>query len=289
MITTANKIRLAKLARSVVLGARAIAGKGVDAVVCRRGLRWGLDLNEGIDFSIFLLGGFELSTRKVFRRIVRPGMTVVDIGANVGAHTLPLAQMVGDAGKVVAVEPTDWAFRKLRANLALNPDLLERVIPLQAMLVGSSGEFLPDAIFSSWPLEARNPDNLHPVHLGRAMSTQGAEAVTLDDLLGRMCISNVDVIKLDVDGFELGVLKGASGVIAANKSIRIVMELAPYLFSEGPDSIEELLSVFQTHGLALSRLDDGAFLPMTSHEISNILPYGASMNVLACRKHAGDT
>jgi len=284
MITTKNKIRLARLARRLITGARAIGGKGSRAVFSRGGLRWDLDLNEGIDFSIYLLGGFELNTRKAFRLIIRPGMTVVDIGANIGAHTLPLAAMVGDTGRVIAVEPTDWAFRKLRVNLSLNPQLENRVSAVQAMLVGSTGVTLPESIYSSWPLTIRAQDNLHPVHLGCPMSTRGAVAVTLDDLIRQSDIQCVDVIKLDVDGFELGVLQGAQCVIRANEQISIIMELAPYLFNKGTDEMGQLLTIFQSNGLVLSRLDDGSLLPMSPREISNLLPHGASMNILVHRK-----
>jgi hypothetical protein len=134
-------------------------------------------------------------------------------------------------------------------------------------------------------LTADTSDALHPVHLGRPMSTQGAMAITLDDLLQQLEISKVDVIKLDVDGFELGVLQGAQGIISKNESIRIVMELAPYLFKEDSDEMGQILRLFQSHGLVLTRLDNCATLPMTTREITNILPHGASMNVMVCRKN----
>ncbi len=280
ILTTRTKIRLAKLVRKPVLGLRAIAGKGSETVVFRTGFRWNLDLNEGIDFAIYLLGGFELDTRQAFQKIVRPGMTVVDVGANIGAHTLPLAEMVGGTGRVVAVEPTEWAFHKLQTNLSLNPQLVGRVSAVQAMLVGSSSEVLPEAIYSSWPLEAAGHDDLHPVHLGAPMSTRGATAVTLDDLLMRLRVSKVDVIKLDVDGFELVVLQGAWKTIARNETIRIVMELAPYLFSEEKDEMGQLFRLFEQNRLVLTRLDNGDRLPMNPTEIAKLLPHGASMNVL---------
>ncbi len=285
MLTTKHKIFIAKLAQSLITAVRTLFRKEQNTIVTRRGLRWNLDLGEGIDFAIYLLGGFELETRKAFARIVHPGMTVIDIGANIGAHTLPLAEMVGVDGKVIAVEPTDWAFHKLKTNLALNSRIINRVIPVQAMLVGSSNEALPDAIYSSWPLTAETSKDLHPVHLGRPMSTQGAKAITLDDLLQQLEISKVDVIKLDVDGFELGVLQGSQGIISKNESIRIVMELAPYLFNEELDEMGQILRLFQSHGLVLTRLDNGELLPMTIREITNILPHGASMNVMVCRKN----
>ena len=149
--------------------------------VTRGGLRWRLDLREGIDLSIYLLGSFEPSVTKSYRRLVAPGDVVLDIGANVGSHTLPLARAVGDTGRVVAFEPTGWAFAKLRANLALNRELSTRVTAEQVMLVSPDESTLPTAIYSSWPLAAGS--ELHPVHRGRLMSTDEARAVTLDEYL----------------------------------------------------------------------------------------------------------
>ncbi len=284
MLTTKKKMYLAKFARMLIVGLRALLGEGSKTIVSRNGLRWNLDLNEGIDFSIYLLGGFELDTRKLFRQIVRPGMTVVDIGANIGAHTLPLAEMVGNSGSVIAIEPTGWAFRKLQGNLALNPHLINRVTAVQAMLIGSDGDCLPESIYSSWPLKTEIEDSYHPIHLGRLMSTQGTQAVTLDSLMAQLDISTIDVIKLDVDGFELGVIQGARKVISANKDIRIVMELAPYLLDKEKDEIGQLLAILQKNGLILSLLNSGDTLPMTTQDMADLLPHGASMNVLAHRK-----
>ena len=284
MLTTKNKIRLAKIVNKLVIGLRTLIGKGPKAIVQRKGLYWSLDLNEGIDLAIYLLGGFELDTRKAFKRIVQPGMTVVDIGANIGAHTLPLAEMVGNTGRVISIEPTDWAFRKLQENLKLNPQLINRVTAVQAMLVGSDNEDLPSSIYSSWPLTATEAsDDFHPIHLGRLMSTEGTTFVTLDNLMKQLDVRTIDVIKMDVDGFELGVIKGALKVIDENKNMRIIMELAPYLFNNEKDELGELLSIFHNNGLVMSQLDSGTLLPTSPLEMANLLPHGASMNVLVYR------
>ena len=121
--------------------------------VKRHGIQWSLDLNEGIDFSIYLIGSFEPRTHRLYRKIIKPGQTVLNIGANVGSHTLPLAKLVGNYGRVVAFEPTAFAYGKLMVNIALNPKLSHRIIPKQAMLVAGSQARLEPALFSSWPLE----------------------------------------------------------------------------------------------------------------------------------------
>src|SRR5262249_37993601 len=153
----------------------------------------------GIDFSIYLLGGFEPRSIRLYSRLVKPGATVLDIGANVGAHTLPLARLVGPSGRVVAFEPTQYAINKLRANLDLNPTLSARVSICQVLLVAGEHALVPKQLYSSWPLfESQDP--LHPQHGGRLMDTVGAEAITLDEAMRKWALQQVHFIKLDVDG-----------------------------------------------------------------------------------------
>src|SRR5260370_23083912 len=129
MLTTKTKVSLAALAYKVVAMGRSAVGKDHRATVRRGGLRWSLDLNEGIDFSIYLLGAFERSTVSTLRKLVKPGDTVFDIGANIGAHTLGLARSVGARGHVLAFEPAAFAFPKLKRNLPLIPALPPPTLP----------------------------------------------------------------------------------------------------------------------------------------------------------------
>src|SRR5271169_5459592 len=153
MLTTKTKVSLAALTYKFIAVARAMAGKNDSAIVRRRGLMWHLDLSEGIDFSIYLLGAFERSTVVTLEKLVKSGDVVMDIGANIGAHTLGLARSVGPSGRVFAFEPTDFAFEKLKRNLALNPKLEARTFPRQVLLAAAPSEDAPEEIFASWPLE----------------------------------------------------------------------------------------------------------------------------------------
>src|SRR6185503_1773922 len=103
---TATKIKLASLVSQGVAGLRSLLGRGDVAAVRREGVLWSLDLKEGIDLALYL-GVFERSTRRALGDLVTDGMTVLDIGANIGAHTLYLTQKVGREGCVIAFEPTD--------------------------------------------------------------------------------------------------------------------------------------------------------------------------------------
>jgi hypothetical protein len=112
MLSTKSKIFIARVLLKPVIATRSLFRLPSSVITTRRGLTWSLDLTEGIDLAIFILGGFELKTLRRYKKLIREGDVVLDIGANVGSHTLPLAQLVGHAGKVFAFEPTAWAFEK---------------------------------------------------------------------------------------------------------------------------------------------------------------------------------
>src|SRR5262249_10499960 len=100
--------------------AKAVRSRVVQADV--DGARYELHLGEMIDLALYL-HQFEPDVRAAIRRITKPGMTVLDIGANIGAHTLLFSALVGPEGRVVAFEPTEFAYAKLEKNLSLNPGL----------------------------------------------------------------------------------------------------------------------------------------------------------------------
>ncbi len=243
--------------------------------VSRGGFRWRLDLREGIDLSIYLLGSFEPSVTRSYRRLVSAGDVVLDIGANVGSHTLPLARAVGDSGQVFAFEPTGWAFSKLEANLALNPDLRSRVTAEQVMLVSTDESTLPAAIYSSWPLSSAA--EVHPLHRGRLMSTDEARAVTVDEYVARSVTGRVSFVKLDVDGAEPVVLAGAATTIARDRPA-IMMEMAPCIYDD--DGFERIVDFLNEHRYRIEHLRTGRPLAADAAALRARIPDGSSMNVL---------
>ncbi len=278
MLTTHTKITLARLVQAPILAARNICGLGSYTRVKRRGIYWNLDLREGIDFAIFLLGAFEPDTLKVFRRLVHPGMTVLDIGANIGAHTLHLGRLVGTSGRVVAFEPTTWAFDKLMNNLALNPKISAQVTPRQVMLMGDSAQAVPENIPSSWPL--KSDQDVHPKLRGRDMATTGSIAMTVDSFLSQTKANKIDFIKLDVDGYECDVLSGMPGTLQKERPI-ILMELSPYVLIEKGHSIQKLMDILDSAGYRLFHLDGQTPLPWMACSLHDLVPDGAGINVLA--------
>ena len=278
VLSTSQKIKIARRLASAVRFGRRLAGRGSELVATRRGITWSLDLKEGIDLAIYVLGGFELQTLRRYPNFVHEGSVVLDIGANIGAHTLPLAQLVGASGKVITFEPTAWAFAKQMANIALNPALASRIVPNQVMLVARNSDPLPSAVYSSWPLESA--DDLHDQHYGRLMATQGCKKVTLDDFVQTHQLERVDLIKLDVDGNENEVLEGARQVIRSLRP-RIMLELAPYVYGAAGHRFNELLKDLWQSGYVLSEMASGNPLPADVEGVLRRIPKDGGLNALA--------
>jgi FkbM family methyltransferase len=279
MLSTHTKIKISRALSRIVRAARSLAGRHSKQVeVVRDGIKWRLDLEQGIDLAIYLLGAFERPTVNAYRKIVKHGDTVLDIGANLGPHTLHLARLVGDKGVVIAYEPTAYAVHKLRQNLALNPGLVQRVTVAQMMLTDSDDQIPEPEIYSSWPLNTEK--NLHAGHRGQLKSTEGSRALKLDSHLQSLNLKKVDFIKMDVDGFECHVLGGATTTLA-NCHPAILMELSPYLYSEHGKSLDDLLALLTRAGYSMFHLDGRSELPMESRRIHAMVPAGRSINVIA--------
>jgi FkbM family methyltransferase len=220
---------------------------------------------------------FERRTAIALGKLTEPASLVLDIGANIGAHTLTLAKLVGPKGRVMAFEPTNFAFRKLRRNLDLNPQLASRVETHHCFLTDHDGAQVPDAIYSSWPLAAG--DDLHAKHLGREMQTEEAQARSLDSILGERADRRVQLVKLDVDGYECDVLRGATAMLRDMRPV-FVMELSPYVLEERGASLEELLSYFIPNNYRFYHERTHKPLPSTAKELQRMVADGASMNVV---------
>lgn len=278
MLSTKSKIVIARVLLVPVITLRSLLGLPNKVVTSRRGLVWSLDLKEGIDLAIYVLGGFEVRTLRQYKRLINEGDVVLDIGANIGSHTLPLAKLVGLTGKVYAFEPTAYAFEKQHKNIALNPLLISRISSHQIMLTSTDSDSLPEAIYSSWPLESA--DDLHGVHHGRLMGTKGCMTSSLDTFVIDTNIERIDVIKLDVDGNECDVLAGANNVLIKWKP-KIMLELAPHVYDSSPQKFDQLLADLWALGYQLSNMSTGQSLPEDSTAIRSIIPKAGSLNALA--------
>jgi len=177
----------------------------------REGLMLYNPVDHYIGASIERYGEFSFFESQLFAQLCGPGDTVFDVGANIGAHTLALARMVGPRGFVYAFEPIRVIFNVLCANIALNGH--EHVQCLHAVAGRAPGmEYLPD-------LRHDEPGNF-----GSFGSTYFGEGrpvprMPLDTFAGA---EKITFVKIDVEGMEGEVIAGATDLIARHRPVLFV-------------------------------------------------------------------
>ena len=126
---TKQKIFIAKIISKIIIF---ILGKFI-VYVKRNEINWSLDLREGIDLTIFIFNNFEKSILEISQRLIgRKKIDIIDIGSNMGVHTLNFAEKFKNS-KIYSIEPTNYAFNKLINNINLNKKL-SNIYPHQLFL-----------------------------------------------------------------------------------------------------------------------------------------------------------
>lgn len=179
------------------------------------GYRVRLDLSEAIQRWIWL-GAFEPQETALVRGWLRPGMTFVDVGANVGYFSLLAASLVGERGRVYALEPSPYAYARVAATVRAN-----RMPQVHAFQMGLSAG--PGELALYLPPESAN------FHSPTMSASSGGEPVSvpvrrLDAALDEWAVETVDLIKVDVEGHEPFVFAGASEVLATGRIRAVLVE-----------------------------------------------------------------
>jgi FkbM family methyltransferase len=154
-----------------------------------------------------ILGGFEDTEQSFIQRFLRQGMTVVDIGAHHGFYTLLASIKTGPRGRVLAFEPSLREREKLSRHLRLNRC---RNVSVFDYALGSA-EGLADLFLVEGTETGCN--SLRPPNVSQPTRRLPVKVATLDACLRSMGIERVDFVKLDVEGAELDVLKGATQLL----------------------------------------------------------------------------
>lgn len=152
--------------------------------------------------SLIFYGEYSEGEVEIFAELVKPGDTVLEVGSNIGAHTVPLAQMAGAEGAVYAVEAQRLAYQTLCGNVALNA--LASVKAFHAA-AGAEAGMIGVPMLDPW-----RDQNFGGLELGAEdASFEAVPVVKIDDWL----LQDLALLKVDVEGMELDVLRGARSTI----------------------------------------------------------------------------
>ncbi|WP_399897172.1 FkbM family methyltransferase [Streptomyces sp. BBFR51] len=233
-------------------------------VEARSGGLFAVDTQDLIQRYLYLFGAWEPHMTGWLRRRLRPGDGFVDVGANIGVFSVLAAQLVGAAGRVVAIEASPELHRRLVGHARLNA--LGNIRALNAA-VSDRSRTLTFVLASSRNTGA---NSIVPYD-GPAESSFEMEARTLPDLLGPAEIANARVIKIDVEGAEGSVVRGLAPMLGDLRSdAEISVEVAPERMARLGDSVDDLLGVMRDAGFHVYRLANdyapGSYPSALSHE-----------------------
>lgn len=185
----------------------------------------------------FATGLYETDVTEIVLSTVTRGMTVVDLGANIGYYTLLASRLVGAEGHVYAFEPDLEAFKYLQTNIARNQ--CANVVPVNV----AAGDTI-EAVSFVRPGPERGFVSTSQPH------DTSVQATTLDAFFGRLAWPAVDLIKIDIEGSELQALLGMQELVRRNPAIQLIIELNTEAITRAGHTLEELIETLNRLGFS---------------------------------------
>jgi len=168
--------------------------------------------DPGISRELILYGAHEALATKVVRRVLSSGMTVIDIGANLGYYALLEASLVGEEGQVYALEPVPENFEMLSKNIEVND---YKNVKAYCKAISSKSDVAEMALThgSNWGSLFDTTAETASDYISQRMrkltrQTTKVNAVTLDEFLSAEGVNRVNFIRMDIEGYEVEAVKG---------------------------------------------------------------------------------
>jgi FkbM family methyltransferase len=213
-----------------------------------RGVTWSIN---GVDYRIDIrhrgrmAHEYESPVAAFLQGLIKPGFVCFDVGANVGAYVLQLCHWTGPSGHVVAFEPNPEAQRVLKRHVAMNK--FERQVTIVPAAVGSGKNHAT--------LYAAGTDGMSRLGMPNpALAGQKSMALTvplcaIDDFV-QAGHGTPDLMLIDVEGYELDVLRSARETISQRRGkTHVVVEMHPSLWASAGTNIEEMTAFLNQNGL----------------------------------------
>jgi FkbM family methyltransferase len=215
----------------------------VTRVITAGGDTFDVDLSSALEWQLWAFGSWEKHFAELFGYLAGPGDRCVDVGANIGVHTVRLARLVGPDGEVISIEANPEVARRAGRNVALNQLANVRLVGAAA------GEAAGQArLYCPGPRDTNRARASVRQYSYLTGATATVPAVTVDELCAG---APVALIKIDVEGHEAAVVRGAADVIG-RYAPSVVFEYCPLLLQDPAESpfgwlAERGYQLFQIH------------------------------------------
>ena len=214
------------------------------------GLLFHCDTQSFLEWYIFFYGAVRPEVSRLINRMLRPGQVAIDIGANVGMHSVIMANRVGPTGHVVVFEPDPHPMGRLRRNMALNG--IDWVTTVEAAVSARSETrtfYLHDdsiGNFANASLVAAN--------VGKQTASVEMQVVSIDEWMRDNPLPRVDVVKLLAQGEEYNALQGMRGLIERDRP-KIFFLYEPSYWHRQDLELMDAVKFFAGHGYGVQEVE----------------------------------
>lgn len=213
------------------------------------GIHMNIGTNDILAYRVWNERTFEPAVRRAIEKILRTGMNVVDIGANIGYYAILAARLIGPKYRVLAVEPQPGVVQKLSRNIALNG--IPNIDVASVALTDTEGPIrflVPKAGWESHG-SMRSNGTFAPEE------TITVPGQRLDQLLQERGLASVGLIKMDAEGAELPIINGARELLSSPRKPYIVFESAEVNSRPFGYTVFDLLHTIHQFGYEIQQLD----------------------------------
>lgn len=199
-----------------------------------------------LGWHVTFFGSYEPELRSIVRAVLPSAGVAIDIGANVGWHTLLMARLVGPQGRVISIEPNPSTREQLLQNVRLNGF---RQVEIGRYAIADSERIVD---FYGLSADDRGSASSHIVSEPTAKTIR-VDCRTLDGIASEHRLERIDLLKIDVEGFEWPVLQGGEQTIA-NFRPYILFEFDSAYAGRGGGTPQLFVDFFRRHGYGLFSL-----------------------------------
>lgn len=205
-----------------------------------QGMKLWVDPASNFGKRVLREGDYEADLTTAFRELLGPGQTFVDVGGNEGWFSMLAAHLVGPQGRVLTCEPQERLWPVVLKNISLNGFTNVQLLPFAV------AEQPGEAVINLYPSLNTGSSNISGTKR-RWEARQRVKLVPLTDILGALQGKNVDLMKIDVEGFEHQVLLSAGSHLGTTIK-RIVVELHPAQLAALGSSVEDVVKLLRDRG-----------------------------------------
>jgi FkbM family methyltransferase len=208
-----------------------------------------LETNDHLAQQMRCEESFEPAVRNEVVRIASHGVNVIDIGANIGYFTVMASKLIGAEKRVFAFEPQARIVERLRRNVALNPPCNVEIFPIA--LSDRAGT----VTFNLPPIGKESYGSIHANGRFEVMTQVEVETQRLDDVMSKLGNPQIGLIKMDAEGAELPILRGAEKLLSSPARPALIFEANEENCKPFGYCVFDLLQYVHSLGYRLRQLD----------------------------------